>query len=414
MKSTHHPPAYFCTLDAVRGFAALVVVLYHWQFFYYANDTWVQDAFERTALPLYPYLSAIYNDGEIVVDLFFLLSGFIFFWLYAERIATRKVDFRKFIVFRLTRLYPTHLVTLVLVAVLQWLMFKNTGHYYIVLYNDTYHFILNLFFMQNWGFEKGPSFNGPAWSVSVEVFLYLVFFTICYLKLEKKKWLLFLFIPLGVFLQYYYTLIGKGMYTFFLGGLLYYVYIWILKENRIKKYLPVLTILTIAIIVLIIAEYQLSYFRDIFFKQYFHLLPGKSLKSAESAFALGRNFFFRTFVSPITVITLALWETSKGTLNKKWAVLGNCGYAIYLIHFALQIIFVLIVDAFHINRHVFRSPFTLLVFFLILLPLSLVTYYYFELPIQEKLRKKFSKAKGSNTGKTNNDDINVAGAKAKT
>jgi peptidoglycan/LPS O-acetylase OafA/YrhL len=396
MPSNQSPPSHFYTLDAIRGIAAIIVVIYHWQLFYYANDTWVPGDIDKTALPFYPYLSVIYNDAVVAVDMFFLLSGFVFFWLYADRIATRKINFRKFMIFRVSRLYPIHLVTLLLVAVLQWLMLKNAGHYYIVQYNDTYHFILNLLFMQSWGIEKGASFSGPSWSASVEVFLYLVFFIICYLKLQNKKWLLFLFIPAGIFLQYYYTLIGKGMYSFFLGGLVYYLYLWMIKENRAQKYLPALIVFTVLFWVFFFVEYQFSYLRDIWLKLYLHAFPYKTPESAQSAFELGKKFAFRTFVSPCTIITLTLWETSKGMLNKKWALLGNCSYAMYLIHFSLQITFVLIIDAFHINRLVLRSPITLFIFFLILIPLSLITYYYFELPAQEKLRNRFVKAKSPN------------------
>jgi len=393
MSSNQSPPSHFYTLDAIRGVAAITVILCHWQFFYYANDTWVQDGFEKTALPFYPYLSAIYNDAMVSVDLFFLLSGFIFFWLYADRIAARKINFGKFIFFRISRLYPIHLATFLSVAVLQWLMLKNAGHYYIVQYNDSYHFILNLLFMQNWGFEKGPSFNGPSWSASVEVFLYLIFFSICYLKMQNKKWLLFLLIPVGAFMQYYFSLIGKGMYTFFLGALVYYLYVWLIKENRAKKYLPAIIIVTVSLWIFVFVEYRQSYIQNIWVRQFLHVFPNKTSQSAISAFGLGRNFFFRTFVSPCTILALALWETNKGMINKKWALLGNCSYAMYLIHFSLQIAFVLVADAFHINRLVFRSPITLFIFFLVLLPLSLITHYYFELPTQEKLRSRFFKTK---------------------
>ena len=29
-----------------------------------------------------------------------------------------------------------------------------------------------------WGFQNGPSFNGPIWSISVEILVYLMFFLI--------------------------------------------------------------------------------------------------------------------------------------------------------------------------------------------------------------------------------------------
>jgi peptidoglycan/LPS O-acetylase OafA/YrhL len=396
MASNQNPPQHFYSLDAIRGIAAIIVVLYHWQLFYYANDVYVQGGYEKTALPWYSYLSALYENAMVAVDLFFLLSGFIFFWLYAERLSSHKMNFRKFMAYRLSRLYPIHLVTLLLVALLQWLMLRNTGHYYIIQYNDTYHFILNLLFMQTWGLEKGPSFNGPSWSVSVEVFLYFVFFAICYLRLQKKKILLLLFIPAGFLIQYVGSLLGKGMFSFFLGGLVYYLYLWIMQENRVKKFLPVLTTVTVFLWIYLFVEYRFSFIQDLWIKLCPHIMPGKDADATLTSFGQIRNFFFRVTVSPCTILTLALWETTKGMIHRRWALLGNCSYAMYLIHFPLQIIFVLVADMFHINRLAFRSPYTLLLFFLVLIPLSLVTYYYFELPAQEKLRSTLFKSNKPN------------------
>jgi peptidoglycan/LPS O-acetylase OafA/YrhL len=398
MIPSQSPPKYFHSFDIIRGIAAVVVILNHWEFFYFAKNTWTEEGIDKTTLPFYAYLSAIYNEGVIAVDLFFLLSGFIFFWLYAEGIAKRKWNFSKFMVFRISRLYPIHLATLLSVALLQWLMLKNTGHYFIIQFNDAYHFILNLFFMQSWGIEKGASFNGPSWSASVEAFLYLAFFAICYLKMQHNKWLLFILMPLGIFLQYYFSLIGKGMYSFFLGALVYYFYVWMLKENRTKKYLTALIVFTVLLWVVIFAEYYFDFLRNIFTKQYLHLFPGKNLASADTAFELGKKFLFRTVISPCTILSLALWETSKGAISKKWAVVGNCSYAMYLVHFSLQIVFVLLADAFHLDSSVFRSPITVFIFFLILIPLSIAIYYYFEFPAQEKIRRRFYKTSSRNIG----------------
>ena len=50
------------------------------------------------------------------------------------------------------------------------------GNYQINSINDTYHFILNFFFISGWGFEKSYSFNGPIWSVSIELIIYALSF----------------------------------------------------------------------------------------------------------------------------------------------------------------------------------------------------------------------------------------------
>jgi peptidoglycan/LPS O-acetylase OafA/YrhL len=38
--------------------------------------------------------------------------------------------------------------------------------------------MLQLFFASCWGLERATSFNGPVWSISVEVLVYLVFFLV--------------------------------------------------------------------------------------------------------------------------------------------------------------------------------------------------------------------------------------------
>lgn len=55
-------------------------------------------------------------------------------------------------------------------------MINAIGSYFVYPNNDIKHFLLNLFFASSWSFESGHSFNGPIWSVSVEVLLHALFF----------------------------------------------------------------------------------------------------------------------------------------------------------------------------------------------------------------------------------------------
>ncbi|WP_217537852.1 acyltransferase family protein, partial [Stenotrophomonas sp. GbtcB23] len=106
-----HPPipARFHSLDVIRGVAALVVVVWHWQHFLLGGTG--ELAFRQTDQPFYAQLSMFYHWGWLAVDFFFSLSGFVFFWLYGEAVATRGVDGWRFFVARFSRLYPLHLVT---------------------------------------------------------------------------------------------------------------------------------------------------------------------------------------------------------------------------------------------------------------------------------------------------------------
>src|SRR6185436_12525906 len=116
MDSQATSPGRMHSLDALRGIAALAVVFWHWPHFFYSGTT-LAAGFDREAQPFYEVFKIFYRHGILAVDLFFLLSGFIFFWLYAKTISARRLTPREFFVLRVSRLYPLHLVTLLLVAI---------------------------------------------------------------------------------------------------------------------------------------------------------------------------------------------------------------------------------------------------------------------------------------------------------
>lgn len=82
------------SLDFARGVAALAVVLWHWQHFFFNGS--VPGVFQREAQPFYSVLFLFYEKGWFAVDFFFALSGFVFFWLYADPIRQRSVSTRRF------------------------------------------------------------------------------------------------------------------------------------------------------------------------------------------------------------------------------------------------------------------------------------------------------------------------------
>ncbi|MBS0025968.1 acyltransferase family protein [Chitinophaga sp. 22321] len=388
-------PKYFFSLDAIRGFAALIVVLCHWQFFFYKDYTVMTSTIAEMPLPLYSWLSMFYNHAFFAVDLFFLLSGFIFFWFYADKISSRETSFNNFICYRVTRLYPVHFITLVALVFLQAMMIKVNGRPFIIQNNDAWHFVLNLLMIHSWGFESHPmfnGFNGPSWSVSVEFLLYLLFFIVSFKRLQHKKVWLIGFVIAGAVLQHFYSMIGQGIYSFFLGGLVFHLYKWLITRKNTGRITMIVTGIAVFIWLIVLTEYAFSYIRNASMVVFQHLLPGKSVAFDTALFDLSRNTFFRTFVSPATVLSLAMLETTKGSLKIKWLqVLGNASYAIYLIHFPLMVLFALVTSVLGIDRHVFQSPFMLLLFNAILIPVSIATHYYFELPVQKLFRGRLLK-----------------------
>jgi peptidoglycan/LPS O-acetylase OafA/YrhL len=168
------PPDKLLGLEALRFVAAFAVLIWHYQHFAYIADTPVDLVMDR--LPLYGWLQPFYEAGHYGVWVFWCVSGFIFFWKYRDAIFDRSTPGWTFFVFRLSRLYPLHFVTLIIVAILQSLYFRQHGVFFVYQNNDLQHFLAQLFMASEWGFVRGDSFDGPIWSISVEVLVYIVFF----------------------------------------------------------------------------------------------------------------------------------------------------------------------------------------------------------------------------------------------
>ena len=168
------PPNKLLGLEALRFIAAFSVLVWHYQHFAYVADVPVD--LVRDRLPLSGLLRPLYEVGQYGVWVFWCVSGFIFFWKYRDSIFERSMPSWTFFVFRLSRLYPLHFATLIIVAALQLAYFRWHGYFFVYQDNDIRHFLLQIFMASNWGFESGNSFNGPIWSISVEVLVYVMFF----------------------------------------------------------------------------------------------------------------------------------------------------------------------------------------------------------------------------------------------
>ncbi len=161
-------------LEGLRFLATFSVLIWHYQHFAYLGDK--ASGLTRSELPFYDLLFPFYEIGEYGVWIFWCISGFIFFWKYRDAISGRSVGGWTFFVFRLSRLYPLHFVTLLLVALLQPIYYAATKTYFVYQHNDLPHFLAQLFMASDWGMTRSDSFNGPIWSVSVEVLVYAAFF----------------------------------------------------------------------------------------------------------------------------------------------------------------------------------------------------------------------------------------------
>ena len=370
-------PKRFYSLDVLRGVAALIVVLWHWQhFFLPLNKQGV--AFSVQKQPMFGLLSVFYEYGDNAVQLFFCLSGFIFFWLYSKRIAERSISFRSFSILRLSRLYPLHFVTLIFVAIVQLIYTNVTNTYFVYPFNDAFHFLLNLFFVSSWGFQKGYSFNYPIWSVSVEILLYLIFFLFSRIFYQNIIAVLAA-ITIGHYFVYSFNrFIASGIECFFLGAIIFIVYMRVVKAGDLWKlsiWLPLLTFVAWLVTIEFVGSNNAithGHLPWIF----------RKIESAWLDFVL----------FPMTILSLALMETKRGTLGKRLSFLGDISYSSYLLHFPLQLAIAVVATKLAIKQTMYYSPWFMVLFFFVLILISLASHHYFEIPMQRILRMKASPA----------------------
>ena len=100
------------------------------------------------------------------------------------------------------------------------------------------------------------------------------------------------------------------------------------------------------------------------------------------------RYFAALVLFPVTILTLALFETRRANPLRRVAFLGEISYASYLLHFPLQLAALGVVAALGLGREVFYSPWTLAAFIAVLLAASFASHRLFEMPAQRALRKR--------------------------
>jgi peptidoglycan/LPS O-acetylase OafA/YrhL len=373
----------FYLLDIFRGFAAICVVLQHYQHFYYTTSMNLDVSFKYNQLPLFEYISFGYKFGSVAVQFFFLLSGFIFFSFYKKKIAQRFINFKDFLILRISRLYPLHILTLLVMLILQKIYYLFFSSYFVYGNNGIENFLLHFFLVQEWGIanlfniNNSSGFNHPAWSISVEIFAYISFFIIS-LNFIKNfiESIIFLIITVFIYIMTHGFLgnLAVGILLFYLGGSTYFLSD-IIKNNLSSKKNFILFVL-ILLNILIFGRFLNEFFLN--FQNNFDHLIGSRLMIL---------LFFVKF--PLIIINLYIIQFFFKNLGKKLILLGDLSYTIYLIHVPLQIIIMFINNiAFDVP---FDSNFFFIFYFILIFSTSFFIFKYFELPCKNIIRKKLIK-----------------------
>jgi peptidoglycan/LPS O-acetylase OafA/YrhL len=285
-------------LDALRGIAALSVVIFHFTHFTVGG----------------PKIDYVFNLGWSGVDLFFIISGFVIFMTI-----DKCSDWKDFLISRFSRLYPAYWFIVSITSILILLYIKD---YYTFSGGDPnsnsfflYKYIVNMTMFQY--YFKVKNIDGPYWTLTIELVFYifmLLLFVTKSIKYIEKIGLMMLC------LCFIYSQTFKFIDSNF-----------ILHKLRVAfpliNYFP---LFFSGILVYKLKFVEVTVTRIILFTLCFMVQPFLF----KNIFITFLNIYEYVFMLSVFYFTLILYLTNNLSfiVNKYTVSLGEISYSLYLIH----------------------------------------------------------------------------------
>nr|WP_255482202.1 acyltransferase [Amycolatopsis sp. SID8362] len=210
-------PGEILPLTGIRIFAAMAVVFFHMR----GN---LKDEFPSVLR----WVSPVLDHGDLAVDLFFSLSGFLLAWNYVARIGDHlpAKETARYLWSRLARVWPVYFITLTIAML--W-------HGFTVLHGPDpvapkdftpLSYLRQLFMVVMWTEPDNNrvTWDGPAWSVSCEWLAYLLFPLLALLLFRLAAVL-----RVRHLIMYTLLLLGPVVVLACASKNLYIPYLWVLR-----------------------------------------------------------------------------------------------------------------------------------------------------------------------------------------
>lgn len=296
------------------------------------------------------------------VTYFFVLSGFVLGIAYHDRFekdSDKHVSFKKYYLLRIARIYPVYLLALAAQLYYLW-------NYRPLEIPSLKTLILNITLMQSWFIIK--TINFPSWSLSCEVFYYMLFPLILHKvkKLDNKQ------------------IITSMVIIWIMQQVIFYVLFDYYNAELGIKFHPVLHLPTFVSGVLLAVFYRRT--TDVL---------GEMLASYSNiliVFVLANVFFnksifeFETLQLPffLCFIYLVCMPNNFYANNFRGKIFMNLGfisYGIYILQIPVAVYSNLIFDRLHI-----LNPNNRFILFIVAIMItSTITYFFYEKPIYKKI-----------------------------
>lgn len=366
---------YIGQLTGIRIFLTLMVVISNMTLFRDVDPGFIQS----TDWILFD----IFSQVPFRVDIFFMLTGFLLFYIYEEEFS-KNVSYKsytKFILIRLARVYPVHFFALAVILILYlsgvWQSINDSTTQRVAAEGN---WLLNLTLLNAWGLgEYKASWNGPSWSISIELFNYLLFPILAMIVFNLRKAWLTVFVLVCVLAFYIYlqlavikdmgtyngsTAIIRGFIGMTLGTLLAKIYVSKAFENLPWDFIAMMTIAIMATMMTIFTIYDYS--------------------------------AYYLFYIPLPLLVMAV-ASSKKIVKKFFSMrflvyLGNLSFCLYMLHQPITRIFHFLFIDYYQDITVADASnliigLNLLAVLLTMLVASALVYRYIETPLRIFLKK---------------------------
>jgi peptidoglycan/LPS O-acetylase OafA/YrhL len=351
---------YFKGLNALRFFAAYLVVIHHAE----------QIRMKYGLFHLKEY--SLFNNGGIAVTFFFVLSGFLIsYLLFKESDITNTISVKKFYFRRILRIWPLYFLIVIIGIIFLPYILDFIGYSYSLPYsfNDVIlYYILFSPFMVN--IFYGHHLIEPLWSIGVEELYYIVWAPLF-------KFLRNYILPIIILIIFVRSLL---MYASFLG---YFdpVIQRLIKMLRFEAMaiggLGAYLIYNYSSILTHFLFSRLSQFLLIIFVL-LRIFAFKLLVAQSMVF----NFLFTTpVISQLVIMIIFAWLIINISLNPKSIVrldnkilnfLGNISYGIYMYHMLVIFGIVVFFKQYLLITNSFPSS---IIFYLLLTTLVIIVSY---------------------------------------
>lgn len=104
------------SLNGIRGVGACIIAF-----------IWHYQHFKPNTSPFYSILMPLYDHGDLMVEVFFMISGFCILLRYEDAICNDKISEKEYWARRVNKVFPVMILSTIVVAFLQYIHLRLVG-----------------------------------------------------------------------------------------------------------------------------------------------------------------------------------------------------------------------------------------------------------------------------------------------